>query len=413
MFKLFSNGMVLQPDMSFKQSNILVQNETIYDMLEPGQTPEKLVESEVDLHGQIVFPGLINAHDHLIDTCWQPLGETPVDNWYEWDHSMRTDPLYKLMQKLSVTDLYTVGMYKNVISGATTVVDHFPAEVSGTFANHDLTTLLEHFYLAHSASENQLQWGRNAIEQFNQARGILPFIIHAGEGKSKEIKEEIETLNRLGALEKNTVLVNGTCLQESDLQLITSKGASLVWLPESSSRIFGQQPDIRRIIELGIPLTIGTDSSASGSSGIIQDLAKALEFSRQNLDNMISAQDLVKMVTIDAARIFGIEKHSGSLAPGKRANFIVFNDRENVDPFEHFISLKPENFSMVIHKGTMVVGNDEFRKLSSIDFTQYSEVRINGIAKLLYGRPIQLLDRIRHKLGMDITFSFFNLTAEE
>ncbi|HMM61488.1 MAG TPA: hydrolase, partial [Candidatus Rifleibacterium sp.] len=73
-------------------------------------------------------------HDHLIDTCWKGIGETPVENWYDWDRSMRSTAEYKLLQKLSVTDLYIVGMYKNVLSGVTTVVDHFPAEVSGTFA---------------------------------------------------------------------------------------------------------------------------------------------------------------------------------------------------------------------------------------------------------------------------------------
>ena len=275
MFKLFANAQVLQPDMSLQHCDLLVQDDSLYDLLEPGSKCNKPVESEVDLDGQIVFPGLINSHDHLIDSCWTGLGKVPSANWFEWDRSVHETPEYRLMQKLSVTDLYVIGMYKNMVSGATTVVDHFPAEVSGTFTGHPLVSLLEHYYMAHSVSHHQLKWGSNAGEQFRQAHGILPFIIHAGEGTHQDIREEMEQLNRMGAIDKNTVLVNCTFLEEAELQLIAARGATIVWLPTSSERIFGRQPDIKKILELKIPLTIGTDSSITGSRNLLAELKKA------------------------------------------------------------------------------------------------------------------------------------------
>ncbi|PKL47166.1 MAG: hypothetical protein CVV42_13925 [Candidatus Riflebacteria bacterium HGW-Riflebacteria-2] len=413
MFKLFANANVLQPDMSLKHCDILVQDDCFYDLLEPGTPGNKPVESEVDLGGQIVFPGLINSHDHLIDSCWTGLGNVPVENWFEWDQSVHESQEYKLMQRLSVTDLYVIGMYKNIVAGVTTVVDHFPSEVSATFTGHPLVSLLEHFYMAHSVSNHQLKWGANPAEQFRQARGILPFIVHAGEGKHKDLREEIEQLNRMGAIDKNTVLVNCTFLEEADLQLIASRGSSIVWLPTSSERIFGRQPDIRKIRELGIPYTIGTDSSITGSTNLQADLRQALKFARSHLDCSITARDLIKTVTIDAARIFGIEKQTGSILPGRKADFVVFKQQPDCDVFEQFISMQPDDFSMVVHKGTMIIGNDEFRKISAIDFSQYSEVKFNGTTKILYGQPSQLLERLRHKLGLDITFPFFDISYED
>jgi len=413
MFKLFANAQVLQPDLSIKHCDILVQDDCFYDLLEPGTPCSKPVESEVDLGGQMVFPGLINAHDHLIDSCWTGLGTTPVENWFDWDRSVHESYEYKLMQRLSVTDLYVVGMYKNIISGATTVVDHFPAEISATFNGHPLVSLLEHFYMAHSVSHHQLKWGANPAEQFRQARGILPFIIHAGEGSHQEIREEIEQLNRMGAIEKNTVLVNGTFLEEADLQLIASRGAAIVWLPTSSERIFARHPDIKKIIELGIPLTIGTDSSTSGSTTLLAELKKAWQYAKDHLDGAIIARDLIKMATSDAARIFGIEKQTGSILPGRRADFIVFKQQPDCDIFEQFISMKPAHFSMVVHKGMMMIGNDEFRKISAIDFSQYSEVKIDGMTKILYGQPSQLIERIRHKLNSAVVFPYFDIASED
>ena len=137
-----------------------------------------------------------------------------------------------------------------------------------------------------------------------------------------------------------------------------------------------------------------------------------MKYSKDFLNNSIKAQDLVKMATVDAARIFGIEKEAGSIVPGKRSDFIVFEDNGS-DPFENFINLLPEDFSMVLHKGNMIVGNDEFRRLSSIDFSRYSEVKLNGVSKLVFGRPVQLIERIRNKLDTEIVFPFFDVTSDD
>lgn len=413
MLKLFRNGTVLQPDFSFKKMSILIQDDIIYDLLEPDQSPLKTVDTEIDLDEQFVFPGLINGHDHLVDTCWKGLGDAPVENWYEWDQSVKSSQEYREMQRLSVTDLYILGMYKNILSGATTVVDHFPGEISKTFYQHPLVSLLEHLYLAHSVSDKQLHWGRNISDEFKQSRGIIPFVIHMGQGQSKEIREELETLNRLGALEANTVLADCCFLNQADLQLIAAKGSAIVWLPTANQRIFARQPDVASFLSLKIPFCLGTDSSNTGSQGLLSELKAALKIAETDLNHALSARDLVKAATIDAAKIFGIEKHAGTLQPGKKADMIAFRcERDHADPFKYFIEMKPEQFSMIVHQGAMIIGNDEFRKVSSIDFSLYSEVRVNNLAKVLYGRPVQLLERINHKLEKQINFPFFPIQAE-
>jgi cytosine/adenosine deaminase-related metal-dependent hydrolase len=413
MFKLFRNCKVLQEDLSLKKANLLIQDDLIYDVLELDQEPSKASDTEIDLEGQIIFPGLINSHDHLVDTCWQGLGDTPARNWYEWDGSVRASAEYKSMQRLSVADLYILGMYKNVLSGATTVVDHFPSEISCNFHHHALVSLLEHYYLAHSVSSHQLHWGRNISEEFTNARDIIPFIIHIGQGADKEIQEELAALNRLGALAENTVLVDGCCLEEEQIQLVADKNAALVWLPTASQRIFARQPEIATMLDTNVRLTIGTDSSITGSLGLLTELSAAHEYSKNHLNGRLSARDLIKMVTSDAAKIFGIDKEVGSIEPGKIANFVIFKEEAGKDPFEQFINQRPEDLSMVIHKGCMIMGSEEFRKFSSLDFSLYSEVRLNNSSRILFGRPVQLLERICHKLGKELSFPFFPLALDE
>ncbi|GAB4283305.1 MAG: amidohydrolase family protein [Candidatus Rifleibacteriota bacterium] len=413
MLKLFRNGRILKPDFNIEKANILIQDETIYDILNPDEEPRKTPDAEIDLEGQAVFPGLINAHDHLIDTCWKGIGNYPAENWYEWDSSVKASPEYKAMQMLSVTDLYILGMYKNIVSGATTVVDHFPSEVSKTFFGHPLVSLLEHLTLAHSASNYQLQWGRNIAEEFRNARGVIPFIIHLGEGNSREIKEELETLNRLDVLSSNTVLVNCAHLSEADFQLIKSKNSSIVWLPTSSQRILNKELNIKAVLEHHINLAIGTDSSITGSLGMLEEIKTALRVAKEKTEGEIKEIDILKMATINAARMFGIEKNCGTVQPGKCANLIVFPCKEDADPIKEFFKLTFEQLSMVIHKGVMIAGNDEFRKVSAIDFNLYSEVKLNNVSKILYGRPAQLIERISHKLNMNVQFPFFPIQSED
>lgn len=413
MFNLIKNGLVLQPDFSFKKQNILTQNETIYELLEPDEVPSKPVSSVMDLDGQVIFPGLINGHDHLIDTNWRPLGNMPVENWYEWESTIHSEPDYKLMQKLSASDLYVVGMYKNVISGATTIVDHFPSEVSGTFINHPIASILKNYYLAHSVSEKRLHWCSSIADQYRRSQGVIPFILHTGQGKSKEITDEIENLNRIGALERNTVLVGCEFLKESDLQLIASKQASIVWIPESSERLFNAQPNIKLIRDLGIKLCLGTDSTNTGSRNLQTAFSAALKHSAEFLNNSLTAKDLINMVTAESANIFGISKKVGTIAPGKNADFVIFEQQENEDPLETFIKLTPEDFSMVIHKGRIIIGNEEFKRISAIDFSHYSEVKLNDVNKIMLGRPVQLIERICNKLNKDIKFPFFDVTSED
>ena len=168
---------------------------------------------------------------------------------------------------------------------------------------------------------------------------------------------------------------------------------------------------MKTIIELGIKVCIGTDSSNTGTSNMHTAFKAAKKYSADFLNNSISSKDLVKMATLDAAKIFGIEKEAGSILPGKRSDFIVFED-DGSDPFDNFINRLPEDYSMVIHKGNMMVGNDEFRR-TSVDFSRYSEVKLNGVSKLLFGRPVQLIERIRNKLGKEIVFPFFDVSSED
>ena len=81
---------------------------------------------EIKFSNAIVFPGLINSHDHLDFNLFPRLGNRKFNNYTEWGPSIQStyateiNEVIKIPQKLR----YEWGIIKNLISGVTTVVDH-------------------------------------------------------------------------------------------------------------------------------------------------------------------------------------------------------------------------------------------------------------------------------------------------
>lgn len=391
------NGRVLQADGDLATKDILILGDSILDIIDPGTKPGKIPDISVDLEERLVFSGLINSHDHLVDSFWPAITGGPFATWQAWEKARLDSPQHQLMKSLSIADLYALGMYRNVLSGVTLVVEHFPLEVVQTFLNKPLISIFEHFFPIHSMSSERLAWGRDPAEEFRQSRGVLPFLLHAGEGTATESHAEFQAMERQGLLSPYTILMNGPNIDEADFEVIGLSGAKFVWCPISARQNYGHQPDLASLHKHAIPMALGTDSAISGSLNLLEDLRAARSFIRDHHPGLISDIELVHMVTTHPASFLRQEQRLGQISAGKTANLIIFPDSKN-DHLESFFALRPEDFSLVIHNGRLVYGEEVFRSACSLDISHYSEVLVAGRPKILHGKILQLLDRIEHKL---------------
>lgn len=405
MIKLYQNCRVLLEDFEIAERSILVVSDKIFGVYKPGEPPEKEPQFTIDLGARLVFPGLINAHDHMYHTFWPRVGKGGYRNWFEWEAELYQSDVYKRKQLLSIADLYALGMYRNLLSGVSLVFDHFPREVSENFRDKPLISLLENFGLAHSVSSHSLDWGEGLREEFKQTRGVLPFVLHCEEGFDAEIIDELENLNRAGALAENTVLVGGVGFSDADIELIARKGAKVVWCSASSQFLFQKDPPIAKLLDAGITVLLGTDCALTGSANLLDELRTARRFSEQNLGGRLTPKDLVAMVTTKAAAALRVEKLYGRIAPGCYANMLMFDDFKN-DPYESFFNLVPRDVSLVVHRGMPVYGDERFRTYCTTDFSLFSEILVRGVPKLIWGKPMQLLERLESKMGQPMSFPF-------
>ena len=84
----------------------------------------------IDLRDHLIFPGLINAHDHLhLNNIPRLPQEAPFPNSYAWISAFQAyfaDPQVAAAVAIAKPPRYIQGGLKNLLAGATTVAHHDP-----------------------------------------------------------------------------------------------------------------------------------------------------------------------------------------------------------------------------------------------------------------------------------------------
>lgn len=255
-----TNATVILPGDLRKTAGVVLADGRVRRRLGPAEADPDLLN--LNLHGLFLFPGLINGHDSLL-ASYHPLDvKTPYTNWLAYDNELKSSAIFRERMLVDIRELYWLGAYRNLMSGATTVVDHIPHFVRRPFQNEMPVYLLEDFGISHSICSYSLEWGEGVRAEYERAAELdLPYIIHIAEGFDPESKKSLRRLEESGGLGEHTVLVHGLSLSGADLDRIAAAGASLVWCPTSTRRLYDARPPIREALERGINLVLGTDLS--------------------------------------------------------------------------------------------------------------------------------------------------------
>jgi cytosine/adenosine deaminase-related metal-dependent hydrolase len=270
----------------------------------------------VDLHGERLLPGLINAHDHLHRNHYPRLKyRARYENAAEWaadiDARRATDAMLIACWAVPRVDRLAMGGLKNLLSGTTTVAHHdrlYPEfELPGFPVN-----VLSRYGWAHSL----------AIDGFSQVREShhatpagVPWFIHAGEGTDAAAADEARQLEALQVLTARTVLIHGVAFRAEVRARLIERRVGLVWCPGSNHFLYGRTAAVGDMARAGL-LALGSDSRLSGE----RDLLDELQFARSTAEVEDSA--LESLVTTSAARLLRLPDR-GVLRAGAVADLIV------------------------------------------------------------------------------------------
>jgi cytosine/adenosine deaminase-related metal-dependent hydrolase len=366
----------------------------------------------VDLKGgSVIYPALINTHDHLRGNYRPQVGPpegTYYLNWLPWDNDLKASACYAERTKaLPIEDGYLLSAYKCLFSGVVTVNDHFPHRL-----NRDiLPTLPIHaileFGLAHEATSYDLKWGEGLETEYKRAvKNKWPFITHLAEGFDEESMRSVESLEKQGMLDSHCLLIHCIGLSDDDIARVVKAGASISWCSASNMLMFNTTAKIRNLLKAGVNVTIGTDSSASGSYNFLAEIKYARDLYQKMYGEDIGAKTLFKMITANAAKAFWLDKKIGTLEAGKLADILVLKGRKD-DPFENLVSASMEDIELLTLEGMPLYGEKRFLELIGGKLPEgYTEITVGDRAMFVKGDPAALYRTVRQKVGFKKELSY-------
>jgi len=333
----------------------------------------------VDLEGDRVLPGLINAHDHLPLNSLPPLeGGKQYLHVREWiadiNARRRSDPSFEAQVTVARDERSLIGGVKNLLSGVTTVAHHDP--LYPFLSNIDCPTgIVTEYGWSHSLYIDGEEKVRDA---YAHTPVQWPWIIHAAEGVDEEAASEFERLDALGCIGSNTLLVHGVALTWAQRKRLIAAAAGLIWCPSSNLRLFGKTAQVTDLIARG-RVALGTDSRLSGARDLLDELRLAGELGR--LDDFT----LESLVTTASARLLRLADR-GSLQVGSRADILILPPRARLS------KISRSDIRLVLRGGSVRYGDPDCAQTVAPG-AFLTEVRVDGKPKVLDSRIATLLSR--------------------
>lgn len=401
---VIKGGHVISPDYIIQGAAITVENDKIIKI---GQ-PDPSAEFEINLDSNdLVFPALINPHDHMLGTYYPRVGTGPYINWLPWDNDLKAHPLYQERSTISNLDLYLLSAYRNLISGVTTVSDHIPHVVNEGFIDKMPLRVIRDYSLEHETSSYDLKWGRGTTVEHNEARSKdQPFITHLEEGYDEEATLGIEMLEHLKALDEYTVLIHGIAFSDKDIDLIAKNKANVVWCPTSNYYMFKETTNIKRLLEKGVNVSLGTDSPMSGGLNILEEMQFAYSLYKEMYHEEIDYKTIVKMVTTNPAKAMRL-KTLGKIEIGFTADLLVIRDGDPQNPYKSLVNSWFDSIKLITKEGLPVYGSGEFLETFKKFKSHYQLLEVNGKERIMIGKPVDLYKRIWENVKFKKILPFF------
>lgn len=330
---LLLKGLTWKQNSNLMKGDVRISKGLIRE-IDSNLNPQKK-EHVLNFSNHYLYPGLINAHDHLEMNLYPRMGKPPYNNYIEWGtdiYKPKESPI-KEIEKVNLKDRLLWGGIKNLVSGVTTVVHHNPWNrllSSNDFPVH----VLKKYSWAHS-----LGFGKNIVKSFPKDR--LPFVIHAAEGVDETAHKEISKLDALGLIKRNTVLIHAVAASDLNIETLRTNHASVIWCPSSNYFLFNKTAPINKLKNT-VKIALGSDSTLTGLPTLLDEMRFAAQ------TGFADAEEIYNQVTLNPALIFNIPK------PGIEVNkppdlFIVPITNKNY--VQNLIQTQPSSIELVLLQG--------------------------------------------------------------
>jgi 5-methylthioadenosine/S-adenosylhomocysteine deaminase len=373
---LIQNGHVLRLDAHNTVDSpgwVLIQRDRI-EAVGGGPPPAELAAGAtrtLDATHKVVLPGMVNGHTHLSQTFVRGLADDKL--LLDWLRGVIW-PIQAAMTPEDVRLASLLGLVENLRCGVTSVVQHHkittsPAHVDaaaqaasqvgvrmllargwvdlGAGAEPPEVSIAQVSRLLREwqgAAEGRITIGFGPMAPWRCSDATMQRTVglarewgiqthlHVAEAqeeitllRDRTGKRHVEWLASLGALGPDVHLVHSVWVDDGELDLIAEAGAVVVHCPVSNMYLASGVAPVRKMLDRGIAVALGTDGPGSENS---QDLLEALKIAA--LLAKVSSGDatallpleVLHMATMNGARLLG-RSDLGQLVPGAKADITI------------------------------------------------------------------------------------------
>jgi cytosine/adenosine deaminase-related metal-dependent hydrolase len=310
--------------------SVLVRNGRIvaiwHGIEPPDRTPVGNAEQVRLPRAALIFPGMINLHNHPTynslrlwpapasdtqPTLGRPLGTEPYANRYQWNGTFATSPEYRRLvenPQLALALAQGLGLEVELVKYAQ-VLALVGGETSteGAIPNPATDGLLARNVESMNFGRQRIQARVSSIDSFTgaplndllaQMRSgqVDAWIIHLAEGvrdaerrpgDTFSSRGEFATLRDKGLLTDETAIIHGIALERQDFAAMRHAasirtdgtgdglGAKLIWSPLSNLLLYGKTANVYEALAEGVVVSLGTDWDPSGSRNLLGELKVA------------------------------------------------------------------------------------------------------------------------------------------
>jgi cytosine/adenosine deaminase-related metal-dependent hydrolase len=292
----------------------------------------------------LLLPGFINSHVHIGDNFAKELG-------FNKELGEIVAPPYGLKHKLlrqTSMLIKTKGINNAVLemlsNGITFFIDFREEGVEGikllktALSDSSINYLILGRFMDESEIDSVFDLadgvGLSSYKQINSSNRNL---VKSTKNKFRKIiachcAENIRNVNRINELFNDNivdVIIHGTKFTRNDLENIIKNKISLILCPRCNGYFGIGFPPISEILSLKIPISLGTDNLMVNNTDLLEEMRYFYRISRvlckYNNKIQLTSKDLLKTVTINAAKNFNLEKQFGSISKGKYADFFAID----------------------------------------------------------------------------------------
>ncbi len=326
----------------------------------------------------IAFPGLINSHDHLDFNLFPKLGNCIYEDYVAWGNDIHQQNKEVIASVLKIPKALRTqwGVYKNLINGITTVVQHGEdLKVRGAPINI--------FTKCHSLHSVQLEkyWKRKLNKPFIKN---WPFAMHIGEGTNQAAYNEINDLLRWNLFNRKLIGIHGVAMDKKQAKHFEA----LIWSPDSNLFLLGKTAAINEI-KKETNIIFGTDSTVSANWSVWEQLRIARN------TKLLTDEELISSINIAPANIWQLNK-TGKIKEGYLADIIIAKISTNdLNYCNHFFKLSAEDILLVICNGSIVLLDESLVPQLPKNITGFNKIYVNNVGKYVIGDLPNLVTEIK------------------